>query len=62
MAMRRPAGPYYTLFTRIGPEGEERRRRLQEQLDLSAGELVEKALRALDASVNGDFARQSPAA
>jgi hypothetical protein len=34
MVMRRASGPNYNFFTRIGPESEERRRRLQEQLDL----------------------------
>jgi hypothetical protein len=60
MVMRRAAGPSYNFFARIDPESEERRRRLQDRLNLSGGELVAAALRSLEADL--DPTRQSSAA
>jgi hypothetical protein len=43
------AQPSFNLFVRIDPETDKRRRRLQRQLGCSACELVERALRSLEA-------------
>jgi hypothetical protein len=61
--MRKTAQPSYNFFARIDPETDERRRRLQDQLDFSAAQLVAEAFRKLEASIDRDLARQSsPAA
>jgi hypothetical protein len=62
--MRKTAQPSYNFFARIDPETDERRRRLQDQLDFSAAELVAEAFRKLEASLNRDLLsrRSSPAA
>ena len=53
--MRKTAQPSYNFFVRIDPETDSRRRRLQDQLDFSAAELVAEAFRKLEASINGDL-------
>jgi hypothetical protein len=51
--MRRPAAqPNFSFFVRIDPETDKRRRRLQRELGCTACELVERALRSLEASVS----------
>ena len=58
--MRRPAAqPSFNFFARIDPDTDKRRRRLQRQLDCSASELVERALRRLEACP--DDASEPPA-
>jgi hypothetical protein len=52
--MRRSAQPTFNFFTRIDPETDALRRRLQELLDVSGPELVSQAFRALEESLNGD--------
>jgi hypothetical protein len=59
--MRRSAAqPSFNLFVRVGPDTDKRRRRLQRQLGCSACELVERALRSLEACP--DDASKPPAA
>jgi len=46
--MPNAARPSFNFHARIDPDTEERRRRLQAQMDLSASQLVKEALRELE--------------
>jgi hypothetical protein len=54
--MRQPAKPMVNFYTRISVEADERRRRLQTQLECSAGQLAEQALQSLESRLETEKA------
>jgi hypothetical protein len=52
--MRKPGKPTYNFYARIDGDTDQRRRRLQDLLDCSAGELVHQAFRKFEAQLASD--------
>jgi hypothetical protein len=57
--MRTPAKPGVNFFTRVDPETDERRRRLQQRTGYSAPRLVDEALRKFEANLDGNLDRRA---